>query len=273
MFGIVLAIVKMSACSRLPSAAASRIERTYPLIRETTVPAAITALLEMTDRSLVLPLMLGLSGAPALAGIQRTARTAIAAGERSPTPMPMITQMMLPTVLERMSISSNAPVGWPSSSVSTQPDRVDADRAGLGGEVHVWRVSASRSICPGASMTRSSRVCALMRTRTGWSRLVGDGHRERPLVGGEQHELGRLDAHLLQPGVEPVGGRVGRAPARRPGRHAACRTRCTAPPASPASPISSLRTRMLSSRAPAFWKRWVAARLASLSSRMTWRAG
>src|SRR6476619_6237178 len=59
MFGIALAIVKMSACSRLPSAAASRIERTYPLIRETTVPAAITALLEMTDRSLVLPLIRG----------------------------------------------------------------------------------------------------------------------------------------------------------------------------------------------------------------------
>ena len=44
MFGIVLAIVNMSACSETPSAATSRVERTKPLSRDTTVPAAITAL-------------------------------------------------------------------------------------------------------------------------------------------------------------------------------------------------------------------------------------
>ena len=44
MFGTVLAMVKMSACSDRPSAAASRVDRTKPLSRDTTVPAAITAL-------------------------------------------------------------------------------------------------------------------------------------------------------------------------------------------------------------------------------------
>ena len=44
MLGIVLAIVKTSAWSACPSAAASRALRTKPLSRETTVPAAITAL-------------------------------------------------------------------------------------------------------------------------------------------------------------------------------------------------------------------------------------
>src|SRR6478609_7149013 len=44
MFGIVFAIVKTSACSWVPRAAASRALRTKPDIRETTVPAAITAL-------------------------------------------------------------------------------------------------------------------------------------------------------------------------------------------------------------------------------------
>ncbi len=44
MFGIVLAIVNTSACRAWPSAAASRALRTKPLSRETTVPAAITAL-------------------------------------------------------------------------------------------------------------------------------------------------------------------------------------------------------------------------------------
>ena len=90
------------------------------------MPAAITALLEMTDRSLVFPVLM--RAAASARRRLRTHRTGIEIA-RMPTPMPMITQMMLPTVLERMSISSNAPVGWPSSSVSHQPDRVDADRA------------------------------------------------------------------------------------------------------------------------------------------------
>ena len=50
MFGIVLAMVNRSACSWLPSAAASSSERTQPLSRETTVPAAITALEASTWR-------------------------------------------------------------------------------------------------------------------------------------------------------------------------------------------------------------------------------
>ncbi len=48
MFGTVLAMVKTSACSWVPSAAASRVERTKPLSRETAVPAAMTALEEST---------------------------------------------------------------------------------------------------------------------------------------------------------------------------------------------------------------------------------
>ncbi|MGY2701186.1 hypothetical protein [Nocardioides sp. HB32] len=48
MFGIVFAIVKRSACSLAPSAAASSADRTKPLIRDTIVPAAITALLART---------------------------------------------------------------------------------------------------------------------------------------------------------------------------------------------------------------------------------
>ncbi len=44
MFGTVLAIVNTSACSWVPRAAASSALRTKPLSRETTVPAAITAL-------------------------------------------------------------------------------------------------------------------------------------------------------------------------------------------------------------------------------------
>src|SRR4051812_18207485 len=44
MFGIVLPIVNRSACSPRPRAAVIRKARAKPLIRETTVPAAITAL-------------------------------------------------------------------------------------------------------------------------------------------------------------------------------------------------------------------------------------
>ena len=50
MFGIVLAIVNTSACTRLPSAAASRIERMKPESREKVVPAAITAELDRMER-------------------------------------------------------------------------------------------------------------------------------------------------------------------------------------------------------------------------------
>src|SRR3569833_1230734 len=49
MFGIVFAMLNTSACSAVPSAAASRVERTKPLSRETTVPAAITALDPITE--------------------------------------------------------------------------------------------------------------------------------------------------------------------------------------------------------------------------------
>ena len=48
MFGTVLAMVKTSACSWVPRAAASSVERTKPLSRETVVPAAMTALEEST---------------------------------------------------------------------------------------------------------------------------------------------------------------------------------------------------------------------------------
>ena len=48
MFGTVLAIVNTSACSAVPRAAASMALRTNPLSRETTVPAAITALEDST---------------------------------------------------------------------------------------------------------------------------------------------------------------------------------------------------------------------------------
>ena len=44
MFGTVFAMLNTSACRPTPSAAASSTLRTKPLIRETTVPAAITAL-------------------------------------------------------------------------------------------------------------------------------------------------------------------------------------------------------------------------------------
>ena len=44
MFGIVLPIVNRSACSCWPRAVASRADRTKPLSRDTTVPAAISAL-------------------------------------------------------------------------------------------------------------------------------------------------------------------------------------------------------------------------------------
>jgi hypothetical protein len=49
MFGIVFAIVNTSACSWVPRAAASKVERMNPLNRETTVPAAMTALDDRTD--------------------------------------------------------------------------------------------------------------------------------------------------------------------------------------------------------------------------------
>src|SRR5919112_2146589 len=50
MFGTVLAIVKTSACSWVPSAAASRVERRNPLSRLTAVPEAITALDDRSER-------------------------------------------------------------------------------------------------------------------------------------------------------------------------------------------------------------------------------
>src|SRR5215210_761773 len=46
MFGTVLPMLKRSAWSTLPSAATSSADRTKPLNRDTTVPAAITALEE-----------------------------------------------------------------------------------------------------------------------------------------------------------------------------------------------------------------------------------
>src|SRR5690348_5510245 len=54
MFGTVLATLKMSACSFVPSAAASSEVRTKPDTRETIVPAAITALEPTTDGSAAL---------------------------------------------------------------------------------------------------------------------------------------------------------------------------------------------------------------------------
>ncbi|GAA5140617.1 hypothetical protein GCM10023340_01030 [Nocardioides marinquilinus] len=56
-----------SACRLRPSAAASSAERTKPLSRETTVPAAITALLASTARS-VASAEASDAGAVALAG-------------------------------------------------------------------------------------------------------------------------------------------------------------------------------------------------------------
>ncbi len=50
MFGTVLAMLNTSACSPTPRAAASRMPRTKPLSRETTVPAAITALEDSSER-------------------------------------------------------------------------------------------------------------------------------------------------------------------------------------------------------------------------------
>jgi hypothetical protein len=44
MFGMVFAMLNTSACSCVPRAAASSALRRNPLIRDTTVPAAITAL-------------------------------------------------------------------------------------------------------------------------------------------------------------------------------------------------------------------------------------
>ena len=49
MFGTVFAMLNTSACRPTPRAAASRMVRTKPLIRETTVPAAITALEVSSD--------------------------------------------------------------------------------------------------------------------------------------------------------------------------------------------------------------------------------
>ena len=49
MFGTVLAMLNTSACRPTPSAAASRMPRTKPLIRDTIVPAAITALEESRE--------------------------------------------------------------------------------------------------------------------------------------------------------------------------------------------------------------------------------
>src|SRR5688500_15155698 len=53
MFGTVLARLNSSPCRPLPSAAISRAERTKPLIRETTVPAAMTALEDRIFWSLI----------------------------------------------------------------------------------------------------------------------------------------------------------------------------------------------------------------------------
>src|SRR5690242_19225570 len=55
MFGIVLAMLNTSACSWTPSAAASSAPRAKPLIRLTTVPAAITALELSTLRDEAVP--------------------------------------------------------------------------------------------------------------------------------------------------------------------------------------------------------------------------
>src|SRR3954454_21298579 len=61
MFGNVFATLKMSACRPVPSAAASSEVRTKPESRETTVPAAMTALEPTTDGS---PGAWGRSSAP-----------------------------------------------------------------------------------------------------------------------------------------------------------------------------------------------------------------
>ena len=61
MFGIVFAMLNTSACSWMPSAAASSAPRAKPLIRLTTVPAAITALELRTLRELAAPSPAGLT--------------------------------------------------------------------------------------------------------------------------------------------------------------------------------------------------------------------
>ncbi len=104
--------------------------------------------------------------------------------------MPMITQMTVPTVLERMSISSNAPVGWPSSSVTTSRTGWTPIEPASAVRSTVCRVSASRSICSGAWMTRSSLVWARMRIRTGWSRSLVTVTANGPLSEESSTKLG-----------------------------------------------------------------------------------
>ena len=55
MFGIVFAMLNTSACSWIPSAAARSAPRAKPVIRLTTVPAAMTALELRTLRELAAP--------------------------------------------------------------------------------------------------------------------------------------------------------------------------------------------------------------------------
>ena len=65
MFGTVFAIVNTSACSCWPRAAASSALRTKPLSRDTTVPAAISALEVSTLLSVPGPAAAGSAGSAA----------------------------------------------------------------------------------------------------------------------------------------------------------------------------------------------------------------
>ena len=108
MFGTVLATLNSSPCRPLPRAATSSAERTNPLIRETTVPAAITALEERIFWSLM----------PRSLRIRRTSRTAMARNS-SPTPTPRISQITWLTCAERTGSVAEEPSGDPVSSVTT----------------------------------------------------------------------------------------------------------------------------------------------------------
>ena len=127
MFGTVLAVVKMSACRPLPRAATSRDARAKPVMRERTVPAAITAVFARMAR-LSEPgasasgspggcSLMGRSRGHSLAGRgrrrRRTRRSAIAP-KSSPPPATMTIQMIWLTWLLRMGSSAAEPVGVPS---------------------------------------------------------------------------------------------------------------------------------------------------------------
>ena len=198
MFGTVLAMLNSSRVQAVPSAAISSAERTKPLSRETTVPAAITAL----EERMLASRDVARTGAPGLVlravlvmRARRTRRTAMAATNSRPTPMPRISQITWLTWAERIGSAREAPRGVPSSSVTAAGRSARPGRSESALSETVCRPRPRARSARGSSTATAARLSLHERDRDRVVEPVGDGGDEAAGGAGQRHRRGGPDPH------------------------------------------------------------------------------